>query len=436
MAGVPSFALEQNTMHKSEEAFVALWCLLMPVTSFLLVPSVQGTIPAYLFAFLSLLLVLVRLKTHGLNQVSSQYLYLLFLIVFLWLALLVASQIGHIIDNRKDFPGAFLVNPTDTKILFRGTLFTQSLYFAACVLIFLYFRFYFREEWIKYVLLGGYLMAAYGVYEWTYFLIFKHPGDFVANRMFGEEHPGSWSQTVNFGGLSLLRIKSFYGEPSFYSPAIIIYLITAIKYNRTWLIVLLAFNAFFSTSTSVYLGLAVCLLFHGILSPKGRLPAFIFLAALIFAIFAMSQFFPDTFRGVFSEKISGESESGRDRVESSLSTQELFSNFSLMNWLFGFGFGYAYNEVTVAVLTNTGITGLIIYCYAFLKPVWCLPRDGIYGGYKVCIFGIFLLFNMTVSEFYMPTTWMFLGLAYNKLDECQRRRFDYSSRRELVGSVA
>lgn len=408
----------------------------MPVTSLLVIPSIQGTIPAYIFAFLSLLFVVVRLKKHGLNQTNSRYLHLFLLIVLVWLALVVASQIGHIIDNRKDFRGAYLVNNADNTILLRGTLFTQSLYFAACVLIFLYFRFFFREEWMKYVFIGGYLMAAYGIYEWTYFLIFKHPGDLIGNRMFGEDHPASWSQTVNFGGLSLLRIKSFYGEPSFYSSAIILYLITAIKYNRNWLIVLLAFNAFFSTSTSCYIALAVCLLFQIILSPKGRLPAFLFLVALICAIVAMSQFFPDTFRGVFGDKISGETESGRMRVESSLSTKELFSDFSVMNWLFGFGFGYAYNQVSIAVLANTGIVGFIIYCFAFLKPVWCLPREGVYGGYKICIFGLFFLCNLTLSELFIPTTWMFLGLAYNKLDEFKRRRIVYSRKKELVISVA
>jgi len=37
-----------------EEAFMAMWCLVMPVTSVLVVPSIQGTTLAYIFAFLSL----------------------------------------------------------------------------------------------------------------------------------------------------------------------------------------------------------------------------------------------------------------------------------------------------------------------------------------------------------------------------------------------
>jgi O-Antigen ligase len=195
---------------------------------------------------------------------------------------------------------------------------------------------------------------------------------------------------------------------------------------------MLAFNAIFSTSTSTYIALVVCLLFNVILTPRGRLPAFLGLVALICLVIAMSQIFPETFQGMFGDKISGDSESGRMRVESSMSTQELFSNFSVMNWLFGFGFGYAYNQVTLAIITNTGLIGFFIYCFAFLKPIWLLPREGVYGGYKTCIFGLFFLCNLTLSELFLPTTWMFLGLAYCKLDEYKRGRSVSSHGRELL----
>jgi hypothetical protein len=421
-------------LNKLEEGFVAIWCLLMPVTSLLVIPSIKGTTLAYIFAFLSVCFVLFRLKTEGLNQKNRQYVYLLVIIALIWLGLLVGSQAGHLIDDRKDFRGAFLINDLDDKILFRSALFTQSLYFAACILIFLYFRYYFRDEWMKYVLLGGYLMAAYGVYEWLFYLVFKQSGDFIANRVYGEDHPGSWSQTVDFAGLSLLRIKSFFGEPSFYSAAVILYLITAIKLNRSWLIGLLAFNAFFSTSTTCYVALPVCLVFYTLLTPKGRLAGIMFLVIAIAAVIALSQLYPETFRGMFEDKISGANESGQMRMEAGLDIKELFNSFSPMNWLFGIGFGYAYNQVGNAILTNTGIIGFIIYCFAFLKPIWSLPRQGIYGGYKTCIFGLFFLYNLTLSEFFLATSWMFLGLAYNKLDEYQRRRLHYSNTEEIINS--
>jgi hypothetical protein len=421
-------------LRKLEEGFVAIWCLLMPVTSLLIIPSVKGTTIAYLFAFLSFGFVMVRLKKEGLTARNRKYLYLLLIVALIWLALLVGSQAGHLIDDRKDFAGAFLINGTDTKVLFRSALFTQSLYFAACILIFLYFRYYFRDEWMKYVLAGGYLMAAYGVYEWLFFLIFKHPGDFIVNRVYGEDHPGSWSQTVDFAGLSLLRIKSFFGEPSFYSAAIILYLTPAINQRRALLISLLAFNAFFSTSTSCYVGLLVCLLFHTILTPRGRVLGLFLLVTMIGAVIALAQLYPETFRGMFGDKISGENQSGHMRMESDQNTQELLRGFSPMNWMFGIGFGYSYNQISLAMLTNTGIIGFAIYCLVFLRPIFGLPRHGIYGVLKTGIFGLFFLCNLTLSEFFLATSWMFLGLAYNKLDEYRRNRLQYPNAEAILKS--
>ena len=73
-------------------------------------------------------------------------------------------------------------------MVFRSALFTQSLYLAACVCIALFFRFFFRAEWMRYVLWGGWFLAIYGIYEWLFFLIFKQPGDFIVNRTYGDAH--------------------------------------------------------------------------------------------------------------------------------------------------------------------------------------------------------------------------------------------------------
>ncbi len=118
-------------------------------------------------------------------------------------------------------------------VVLRSVLFTQSLYLAACLCIALFFRFFFRAEWMRYVLWGGWFLAIYGIYEWLYFLIFQQPGDFIANRTYGEAlHTGSWSQVIEVGPFSLLRIKSTFGEPSFFSAAVIPYLFLAV-YNTS-----------------------------------------------------------------------------------------------------------------------------------------------------------------------------------------------------------
>ena len=163
----------------------------------------------------------------------------------------------------------FLNNPADTRVVLRSVIFTQSLYLAACLCIALFFRFFFRAEWMRYVLWGGWFLAIYGIYEWLFFLIFQQPGDFIANRTYGEEmHTGSWSQTIQMGPFSLLRIKSTFGEPSFFSAAVIPYLFLAVQYKRKWLSAALLFCIVFSTSTSAYIGFPFALILYMSLSKK------------------------------------------------------------------------------------------------------------------------------------------------------------------------
>ena len=65
---------------------------------------------------------------------------------------------------------------------------------------------------------------------------------------------------------------------------------------------------------------------------------------------------------------------------------------------------------------------MMVYCYAFLKPIIFLRSEG--GGLpvKVCIATLFLLFFISVSELFLPTSWMFLGIAYWYLDKFRANR--------------
>jgi hypothetical protein len=88
-----------------------------------------------------------------------------------------------------------------------------------------------------------------------------------------------------------------------------------------------------------------------------------------------------------------------------------------MNRLFGIGFGYYYGGVFYAILVKPGWIGMIIYFYAFLKPVIRLRPDHGALALKVGMAALFFLFYASVSELFLPTTWMFLGLAYWRLDQ-------------------
>ena len=412
---------EKSARERIEAVFVALWCCAMPITGTLLVPSIQGTVAAYMMAFASVIFVFLRIQGGQIPTAVMQYGKSALIVFLLWLFLLAASQIGLMMSNRHDFSGVELIDGMDSSIIFRRSMFTQSLYLLACVLIALYFRYFLQESWLRYVFWGGYVLAGYGIYEWLYFLIFHETGDFMANRTFGDvEHPASWSQTISFGGLKLLRLKSTLGEPSFFAGAVLPYLFIALDFRKAVLSGMLIFAALFSTSTSCYLGLMLCLSIKSIWSGRIKMTYLSVLLVVIAFLAGMAILFPDTFYGTFMEKMSGENVSGKARVDSGMASQLLLESFTVPNWLFGLGFGYIYNNVYLAILENTGLVGLIAFVWIFIRPIIFLPIKPESEGLKLGILALMVLFGVSLSEIFLPTTWMFLGLAYRKLDEIRQ----------------
>jgi hypothetical protein len=401
--------------------FMALWCLLMPVTSFLIIPSAQGTIPAYLLGFASILLVIFSYRGNQLTMERTGYFKIALLMMGLWVLLLCGSQLGHLLSDRRDFGQMVMNSPDDTRVVLRSVTFTQSLYLAACLSIALFFRFFFCPQWMRYVLWGGWFLAIYGIYEWLYFLIFQQPGDFIANRTYGEGlHPGSWSQITQIGPLSLLRIKSTFGEPSFFSAAVIPYLFLALQNRRKWLTVALLFCVLFSVSTSSFIALPFGLLLYSLFQKKIKFSVVLLILLFAGALAVLYFAYPETFDSMFTAKMNGENESGAMHQQSAIEMRETLVSFTPMNWVFGVGFGYTYSMVFYVILLNTGLIGMAVYLYSFLKPVLLLRADSEGLGLKVGVATLFFLFYLNVSELFLPTTWMFLGLAYWQLDRQQR----------------
>jgi hypothetical protein len=409
-------------MQKFEQYFVAIWCLTMPVTSFILIPSVQGTTIAYLFAFASIGFVLLKISHGELPQQVAGYFKTFAIFIGLWLLLLCGSQIGNALNPHLNIQPMFTISDENTN-MFRSSLFTQSLYLLACVMIALYFRYFVPEAWMKYVYWGAWLLTIYGLYDWLFYLVFHESGDFLANRTFqGGDHPGSWSQTLNFGGLNLLRLKSTLGEPSFFSVVVIPYLFMAIEGKRKALAALLFISAILSTSTTVFIGLAICIFIETIWSEKSRTTGVIILLLLVLSFVSVAIFFPDMYRFLFEDKISGDTASGKDRMDNILLYKQLFSTFGPINWVFGMGFGYLYFSLLWSLTANTGLLGVGSFLYAFLKPAYLLPRSNRSAWLKISMISIVVVVAITLSELFIPTTWMFLGLAYRRLDQLKRER--------------
>ena len=340
-----------------------LWCTVMPITSFLLIPAIQGTIPAYFMAFASLGLVMASGETGSFEVRRNRYLSIAFLCAGIWLLLFCGSQFGHLVSNRHGFGDLVLIRPDDTRVLFRRALFTQTTYLCACICIALFFRFFFREEWMRYVLWGAWFLALYGIYEWLFFLIFKRPGDFIANRMYGE-HPGSWSQTMAVGPLSLLRIKSTFGEPSWFSASVIPVFLSCVQEQEP-------------------VALRGAALLHCLLNPRPRtLDSRSPLSSMLLGGGGLTQgfcsqhwhswqrFSPCTMcirtHLTRCSPQSSEAKMILARVEwSTLHPPMSRRLHSRSKPAFGIGFGYHYGGVFFAVLMNTGWIGLLVYLYVF-----------------------------------------------------------------------
>ena len=108
---------------------------------------------------------------------------------------------------------------------------------------------------------------------------------------------------MQVGPLTLLRIKSTLGEPSWFSAAVIPYFFLALQYKRKLLSAALLFCIVFSTSTSAFIAFTFALILYGLL--KRKLSASLLVAALLFAgAFALLYFsFPETFNDMFSAKV-------------------------------------------------------------------------------------------------------------------------------------
>jgi hypothetical protein len=396
------------------ECFVAGWLTLMPVNSFVVIPSIQGTTPAYLFAFCSLVLVFLPGYSTVTAEVRSGYIKAIACFVLLWTFNLCLSQMVNLASPPDYLSTATLINPDDTRAAFRSTIITQSIYLAACVSVFLFFRYQFQERWWKYVFWGAWLLAIYGVYEWIYFLIFQKPGDFIANRSYADT-PGSWSQTLDFGGVNLLRIKSTQGEPSFLSVVVLPYLYLAAEQRRRLLTAFLLFVAIFSTSTSAFFGLTFGAIVTALFRRKFSWRDMLLVGCIATALAVCYFVFPDIYANLFTDKLAGVTDSGEKRQFSPLGVVENFFELPPLQWLSGVGFGYTYSNVGISLLFNCGLSGVALFAFGFLSPVFRLPSNARGIALKTGLVVMFFLFLISVAELFLPTTWMFLGLAYWQL---------------------
>src|ERR1700722_12529784 len=127
-------------MQSLEKYYVAIWCLFMPVTSLVLIPAVQGTIIPYMLALGSIVFVLFKINFGCITPPVAGYFKNFLMVAVLWTVLLVGSQLSDMVNPLNILDMGTISD--ESRLLLRASLFTQSLYLVACVMIALYFRYF------------------------------------------------------------------------------------------------------------------------------------------------------------------------------------------------------------------------------------------------------------------------------------------------------
>ncbi|MDR8392617.1 hypothetical protein NC796_15785 [Aliifodinibius sp. S!AR15-10] len=410
------------------DGFFKIWALVLPVTSVLVFPSVQGTTPAYIMAFLSLPVILFSAQIREIRR----YLFIVMLISIGYILLNVVSQFFLSLYGHLDLSSLPMVESLQFSdaLLLRSTLFTQTLYLAASLMTFLFVWHWYRPEWDHYIFAGILLLVAYGFYEVVYYWLTGTSGDFLTNRVFNERHPGSLSQTIEISGIKTLRMKSLTGEASMFAFTVLPYWIYALHTKRYLIGAVLTGALLLSTSTTAILGMG---LYGLILVFSGRINTKYLLAGGIAGTIAVAVKF-QAFWGIFDQlilrKLSAESLSGITRFSNLYDCVTFWGDAPFPTKLFGLGFGYVRStDFFSTILVNNGLVGLGILLLVFGYPVLALRESDKEFGLKCALVIIAFTMLASVPEYMYLPVWLFLGISYNYLNHRYAEPSQYLYRR-------
>lgn len=412
--------------------FFKVWALLLPITSVTL-SSFPGSVPGYLFAFVSLpIALLIQPRKAGrLILVALSVLVPLFILA-------VFAQFNLQFHWQLDLSTLVLVNRDDTRLLLRSSLFTQLLYLLPGVLTFAFVCTFYQPSWNKAIFSGALLLACYGFYEITFYFFTGRNGDFLSNRTFDNGTgpvSGSLFQLMAVGSVVIMRLKSLTGEPSMYAFTILPFWIYAVHQRRTLLHFILLLSLLLTTSTTALLGIGLYLLCRFIFLnlPKRFVSGYadrlvtLFFIVLLFAFIVafpvINVFVQETLR-----KLSASNVSGVERLGSFQAGLTFFAEAPLLTQFFGLGFGYIRStDFLTTLLVNTGVVGLLLFAALFAYPLLKLDNSYSAVGLKSALIVIFVTMMTAVPEFAYLSIWLFLGLSYAALRIQKKSRVESSA---------
>ena len=397
------------------EKYTKLFACVLPITSVLVFPHIQGTTLGLLMALFSPFVVLTTKKDNNRNYWHGIIVFIVICMFFF-----IASQLALVFCVGGITGNLLFIRPGPLEPM-RITIFTQGLYLISGYFTFILFASYYNPSWDRFVIAGGVILATVGVSEWFYFLLTGNDFSFVSNRTFGEGNEGSGSlvQIITVMGRSVLRLKSLTGEPSMYALTAFPYMVFCFARRRFLLGLYLLVTLLLSTSTAALLGFLVFGLMVVFFYTEGLASKLMHFILLILCFVGLTVFFKDILVKMVLEKLMLENVSGADRFFNFQINTEYWLKSHMLIKMFGIGWGTIRStDMAMTLLVNTGLFGLIAWLYFFMKPSIKVKRSD--PTAFVLNLGMITVLSMllaAVSEYSYLTTWLFLGILYNMTNE-------------------
>ncbi|HHB2167330.1 MULTISPECIES: hypothetical protein [Bacillus cereus group] len=394
------------------DRYFRAWALVIPVTSVLVVPGIQGTIPGYIFSFLLIFALLVcKLDSSKINTFKDMFVF-----TYIFIIMILISQLINGTINIPSLERVILVNKLDINTeIFRGSLFTQSLYLIPCIILFCFIKNYYSKDWEKYIFWGIGIYAIFGLYEFFYYIIFNEFGDFLTNRNFGEhETIRLGNQLMTIAGFTFQRINGLALEPSMFAFTVLPFWIYSIHTKRKRLSLILLCSLLLTASTTAFIGI-ILYYCYAILKSNQLRNFFIFTFGLLVILLFWDYVYAILDKTIF-QKMFMKTESGIDRSNFFMEHLSYFQDSSFLTKLFGIGFGYVRStDFFTTILVNNGIVGFCLFSLLFAYPLFTLKNSYKNMGIKMALVVIYTTMMVSIPEFSFLSTWLFLGIAYKEV---------------------
>ncbi|WPU92429.1 hypothetical protein SNE25_24180 [Mucilaginibacter sabulilitoris] len=407
--------------------YVNILMLFFPVTSFVLVPSIPGTtITAVFTGLLFFIIPLSPLKEEK-KQFYLELLYFFCIII----VLSIGSQFINLVSQLKLTDDLKLINRGDlTKTFYRVSHITQSLSLIAGFIVYGYVKYFADEKTIDYIYWGLRLLCFYGLYEFLLFAATGINGDFVVNRTVGYgNRSASLFQTFSLGGIGLMRLKSYTGEPSMFVFTVFPFWVITFALKRRFDTYLLLGCLLLTFSTTAYFFIMLFMAYWCIYKRHYQVFFYACIAIIVICFVLQLSIFQKLldalYNFIFGGKIEGDASSSRERGKSFMTQIEFWASLNGFNQAFGVGFGYVRStDFFSTLLPNNGVIGFLVFTWFVLKNIWLKISVPILSTcYSIGLLIVYLIMMVSVPEFAYPSLWVFIGLGFVLTKASQKPEF-------------